>query len=138
MGASLAQDVHVSGAHLAASVFRCAGLAASARSTAAVQRIYDIKRRQETAPLAIAAGDVHDVAAYGDVSHLPAGLLSRLLPGPVTVVLPRRADAPLSPELNPGTNTIGAARPLTVSITRWPASQAAARAVVQRMCNKPV
>ena len=73
-----------------------------------MQRIYEIKQRQESAPLAICIGDVHDVSAYGDVSHLPAGLLSRLLPGPVTVVLPRRADAPLSPELNPGTSTIGA------------------------------
>ena len=84
-----------------------AGLAASARSTAAVQRIYEIKQRQESAPLAICVADVHDVSAYGDVGHLPAGLLSRLLPGPVTVVLPRRADAALSPELNPGTSTIG-------------------------------
>ena len=88
----------------------CAGLAASARSTAAVQRIYEIKRRQETTPLAICVGDVHDVAVYGDVSHLPAGLLTRLLPGPTTVVLRRLADAPLSPELNPGTDTVGTAR----------------------------
>jgi len=93
------------------------GLAASARSTAAVQRIYEIKRRQESAPLAICVGDVHDVSAYGYVSHLPAGLLSRLLPGPVTVVLPRRADAPLSPELNAGTSTIGACSPQLRSCT---------------------
>ena len=86
-----------------------AGLAASARSTAAVRRIYDIKRRQESAPLAVCVGDVHDVSVYGDAGHLPAGLLAQLLPGPTTVVLPRRPDAPLSPELNPGTSTIGAA-----------------------------
>ena len=84
------------------------GLAASARSTAAVRRIYDIKRRQESAPLAVCVGDVHDVSVYGDVGHLPAGLLPRLLPGPTTVILPRRPDAPLSPELNPDTSTIGA------------------------------
>lgn len=34
-------------------------------------------------------------------------LLRDLLPGPVTVVLRRRADAPLSPDLNPGVATIG-------------------------------
>jgi hypothetical protein len=73
-----------------ASCVKCwypAGLAASARSTAAVQRIYDIKRRQESAPLAICIGDVHDVSVYGDAGHLPAGLLEQLLPGPTTVVL---------------------------------------------------
>lgn len=34
-------------------------------------------------------------------------LLRELLPGPVTVVLQRRADAHLSPYLNPGVETIG-------------------------------
>ena len=74
-----------------------------------MQRIYNIKRRQESAPLAVCVGDVHAVSVYGDAGHLPAGLLPKLLPGPTTVILPRRPDAPLSPELNPGTSTIGAA-----------------------------
>jgi 2',5'-phosphodiesterase len=38
---------------------------------------------------------------------LPPGLLQDLLPGPVTLLLRRRADAPLAPELNPGVPAIG-------------------------------
>ena len=39
--------------------------------------------------------------------HLPRGLLEDLLPGPVTLLLARRHDAPLAPELNPGVAAIG-------------------------------
>ena len=39
-------------------------------------------------------------------------LLRALLPGPVTVVLRRRSDAPLAADLNPGVETIGAHRNL--------------------------
>lgn len=44
---------------------------------------------------------------YGEAAHLPAGLLRALLPGPVTVVLKRRPDAPLAAQLNPGVGTLG-------------------------------
>lgn len=83
------------------------GLAASAQSSTAMQRIYAIKHRSRDAPLAICVGDAHDVQRYGETDHLPAGLLRRLLPGATTVVLRRRGDAPLSPDLNPGVETIG-------------------------------
>lgn len=75
-----------------------------------MQRIYDIKQRQATAPLAICVGDAADVERYAEVAHLPAGLLRQLLPGATTVVLRRRPDAPLSPGLNPGVDTIGELR----------------------------
>ena len=47
------------------------------------------------------------VGLYAETGHLPDGLLGALLPGPVTLVLSRRADAPLSAALNPGVRTIG-------------------------------
>lgn len=47
------------------------------------------------------------VGVYGEAAHLPAGLLRALLPGPVTVVLKRRPDAPLAAQLNPGIATLG-------------------------------
>eukprot|EP00892_Ulva_mutabilis_P008163 jgi/Ulvmu1/5719/UM024_0071.1 len=78
------------------------GLAALGRHDEGIERIYDIKGRASHVPLAVCVGAVEDVAACGDCGGVPVGLLGALLPGPVTVVLPRRADAPLSERLNPG------------------------------------
>lgn len=58
-------------------------------STEAVNRIYEIKGRKHTSPLAICVGDVSDIRRFAITDHLPHGLLDCLLPGPVTVVLSR-------------------------------------------------
>lgn len=58
-------------------------------SAEAVNRIYEIKGRKHTSPLAICVGDVHDIKHYAVTDHLPLGLLDCLLPGPVTLVLRR-------------------------------------------------
>ena len=53
-------------------------------------------------PLAVSVASVDKVEMCGSCQNLPEGLLHALLPGPVTVVLARRPDAPLSRFLNPG------------------------------------
>lgn len=58
-------------------------------SSEAVNRIYEIKGRKYTSPLAICVGDVFDIPRYAVTDHLPHGLLDALLPGPVTVILKR-------------------------------------------------
>lgn len=63
------------------------GLACSAINIEAVNRLYAIKRRNENKPVAICVGRVSDVQRWACVGHLPDGLLSALLPGPVTLVL---------------------------------------------------
>ena len=83
------------------------GLAACAKSSAAVAQIYAAKRRDDRKPLAICLADVADVAAYAQTQQLPEGLLEALLPGPVTLLLRRQAGASLAPELNPGALAIG-------------------------------
>lgn len=83
------------------------GLACLATSATNISTIYDIKRRQLQAPLAVCVGDVCQVSSYGEVGHLPPGLLRALLPGQVTVVVRRRPEAPLSKNLNPGMPTVG-------------------------------
>lgn len=55
----------------------------------AVHRIYELKGRKFTSPLAICVGDVQDIQRFAVTDHLPHGLLDSLLPGPVTVVLSR-------------------------------------------------
>lgn len=69
------------------------GFACDACSAEAVNRIYEIKGRIQTLPLAICVADVPDVSRFAVVDHLPHGLLDSLLPGPVTVVLKRGADS---------------------------------------------
>ncbi|WVZ02734.1 hypothetical protein V8G54_023540 [Vigna mungo] len=83
-------------------------------SLEAVNRIYEIKGRRHTSPLAICVGDVSDITRFAVTDHLPHGLLDSLLPGPVTVVLKRglsvmseRESSVLERSLNPGLDSIG-------------------------------
>ncbi|OIS96597.1 hypothetical protein A4A49_27441 [Nicotiana attenuata] len=82
-------------------------MAIVADSAEAVNRIYEIKGRKHTSPLAICVGDVHDIQRYAVTDHLPHGLLDCLLPGPVTVVLRRGESSILEKSLNPGLESIG-------------------------------
>jgi 2',5'-phosphodiesterase len=83
------------------------GLAACAKEESAVKRIYDIKARAAGKPLAICVADHHDVSRYVETDHLPQGLLEALLPGPLTVLLHKKSDAPIAAALNPGVPTLG-------------------------------
>ncbi|BAT90583.1 hypothetical protein VIGAN_06185000 [Vigna angularis var. angularis] len=83
------------------------GFACDACSLEAVNRIYEIKGRRHTSPLAICVGDVSDITRFAVTDHLPHGLLDSLLPGPVTVVLKRGESSVLERSLNPGLDSIG-------------------------------
>eukprot|EP00850_Spirogloea_muscicola_P017310 SM000147S01129 [mRNA] locus=s147:236523:238980:- [translate_table: standard] len=83
------------------------GLAADACSEAAIRKLYEIKGRMLSNPLAICTADISDLDKYAAVEHLPPGLLHSLLPGPVTLVLPRDSRSQLHPSLNPGNATVG-------------------------------
>ncbi|KAG7538680.1 YrdC-like domain [Arabidopsis suecica] len=83
------------------------GFACDACSLEAVNRIYEIKGRKLTSPLAICVGDVLDIKRVATTNHLPHGLLDSLLPGPVTLVLQRGESSILEKSLNPGIGTIG-------------------------------
>ncbi|KAK6926803.1 Threonylcarbamoyl-AMP synthase-like domain [Dillenia turbinata] len=83
------------------------GFACDACSMEAVNRIYEIKGRKHTSPLAICVGDALDIMRFAITGHLPDGLLDSLLPGPVTVVLRRGESSILEKSLNPGLESIG-------------------------------
>ncbi|CAO2824635.1 unnamed protein product [Amaranthus hypochondriacus] len=83
------------------------GFACDACSREAVNRIYEIKGRQLTSPLAICVGDVPDIKRFAFTDHLPETLLDDLLPGPVTLVLRRGESSILEKSLNPGLDSIG-------------------------------
>lgn len=63
------------------------GLACNAYDISAINKLYAIKQRNENKPVAICVGRVKDVKTWAVVDHLPNGLLSALLPGPVTLIL---------------------------------------------------
>lgn len=63
------------------------GLACSAIDAKAVHKIYSIKGRSENKPVSICISRLDHVSRWARVDHLPNGLLSALLPGPVTLVL---------------------------------------------------
>lgn len=83
------------------------GLACDASSGDAIRRVYEIKGRKLSSPLAVCVADVDVVCAYVETTHLPTGLLDSLLPGAVTLLLPRRESGVLSASLNPGVGSIG-------------------------------
>ncbi|XP_077250698.1 uncharacterized protein LOC143890052 isoform X1 [Tasmannia lanceolata] len=83
------------------------GFACDACSMVAVNRIYEIKGRKYTSPLAICVADVSDITRFAVTNHLPHELLNNLLPGPVTVVLKRGESSILEKSLNPGFDSIG-------------------------------
>lgn len=82
------------------------GLACSANSEQAIQRLYEIKGRNEEKPVAICVGDIEDFYHWGDGGHLPKEMLSQLLPGPVTIVV-NRSQYLNNPFLNNGIRKIG-------------------------------
>ncbi|KAJ6895391.1 yrdC domain-containing protein [Populus alba x Populus x berolinensis] len=76
-------------------------------SLEAVNRIYEMKGRKHTSPLAICVGDVSQIQHFAVTEYLPHGLLDSLLPGPVTVILRRGESSALEKSLNPGLDSVG-------------------------------
>ncbi|CAF1595593.1 unnamed protein product [Adineta ricciae] len=71
------------------------GFAALVSSEQAVRRIYEIKGRSFTKPLAIAVGDIDDVLTWSRPTLTREQLSTGdLLPGPVTLMFERQASLP--------------------------------------------
>ncbi|XP_053684704.1 threonylcarbamoyl-AMP synthase [Sabethes cyaneus] len=82
------------------------GLACSANDPKAIQRLYEIKGREETKPVAICVAEFQDLRRWGQADHLANELLGQLLPGAVTVVVSKSINLD-NPFLNPGIKKIG-------------------------------
>jgi L-threonylcarbamoyladenylate synthase len=82
------------------------GLGARALSRAAVAGVADLKGRADTNPIAVIVAERAMLAQI--VTRLPEPaerMIERFWPGPLTLVLPARADLP--PELTAGSGAIG-------------------------------
>lgn len=82
------------------------GLACSANNREAIQKLYKIKGRICTKPVAICVSEIKHVLHWGIADHLPLKLLQALLPGAVTIVLYKSKNLD-NPYLNPGIDKIG-------------------------------
>lgn len=82
------------------------GLAARADSTAAVAAIYRAKGRPDFNPLIVHVSDVADAEALAVFDARARALAGAFWPGPLTMVLPRRAQAPLAAAVSAGLPTV--------------------------------
>lgn len=70
------------------------GLAANAADRAAVERIYQIKGRPADHPLIVHVADIEAARGWAQWTPLAQKLAERFWPGPLSLVLRRRAEAP--------------------------------------------
>ncbi|OAN53565.1 L-threonylcarbamoyladenylate synthase [Sphingobium sp. TCM1] len=82
------------------------GLAADATDSHAVAAIYSAKGRPSFNPLIVHVADIAMARALADFSPVAERLAERFWPGPLTLVLPVRADSGLSPLVTAGLPTV--------------------------------
>ncbi len=82
------------------------GLAARADSDAAVAAIYRAKGRPDFNPLIVHVPDGAAAEALAEFDGRAKALAAAFWPGPLTMVLPRRADAPLAAAVTAGLPTV--------------------------------
>jgi L-threonylcarbamoyladenylate synthase len=82
------------------------GLGADATNEAAVARIFAAKGRPPINPLIVHLAAPEEAAAHARVDARAAALMEAFWPGPLTLVLPRRADCKLAPAVSAGLSTV--------------------------------
>jgi L-threonylcarbamoyladenylate synthase len=82
------------------------GLAADAANRDAVARIYAAKGRPDFNPLIAHVSGAEMAERFVDVSPLARALMARFWPGPLTLVLPLRADVALAAAVTAGLPTL--------------------------------
>ncbi|OBV10748.1 L-threonylcarbamoyladenylate synthase [Erythrobacter dokdonensis] len=87
------------------------GLAARADSPEVVARIYAAKGRPDFNPLIVHVRDVEQAARYAAFSPAALALAQAHWPGPLTLVLPRRAEAGLAEAVTAGLPTVALRAP---------------------------
>lgn len=97
------------------------GLGGDARSDLAVARIFDAKARPRFNPLIVHLPDLAAAEGFAQFDARARQLAATFWPGPLTMVLPLRADAGLSPLVTAGLDSVAIripAHPLAVALLR--------------------
>lgn len=105
-GVARAADLLRSGALVAMPTETVYGLAADASNGLAVAAIYEAKGRPSFNPLIVHVPDLAVAEQYAEFSPLARDLAQAFWPGPLTLVLPRRAGAGIADLVTAGLDTI--------------------------------
>lgn len=97
------------------------GLACDASNACSVKKLYEIKARDDSKPVAICVADLKGFRYWGKAEHLSDDLLNILFPGPVTIVVEKSENLD-NPYLNAGITKIG------IRIPKFP--------FIQNLCQK--
>lgn len=87
------------------------GLGADAISDVAVAKIFAAKGRPQNNPLIVHVADLAMAEAYATFPETALILAARFWPGPMTLVLPCRPNAPLAPAVTAGLATVALRMP---------------------------
>ncbi len=101
------------------------GLAADATNAAAVARIYEAKGRPSFNPLIVHVPDLASAEAIGIFDEQARDLAERHWPGPLTLVVPLKAHAPIASLVTAGLETIA------LRVPAHPSMQALLKAVAR-------
>ncbi|MHA1127898.1 MAG: L-threonylcarbamoyladenylate synthase [Alphaproteobacteria bacterium] len=82
------------------------GLGADARNDRAVAGIFAAKSRPQFNPLIVHVADIASVEEIAEIPHQARTLAAAFWPGPLTLVLPTRADSGLSDLVTAGLDTV--------------------------------
>ncbi|MCB1532988.1 MAG: threonylcarbamoyl-AMP synthase [Alphaproteobacteria bacterium] len=82
------------------------GLAGNARDGAAVAKIYEAKGRPAFNPLIVHVGSAKDAGEIAEMSAQAHAVATAFWPGPLTLVLPRKADSGISELATAGLETV--------------------------------
>jgi L-threonylcarbamoyladenylate synthase len=110
-GISKAAAILESGGLVAVPTETVYGLAARADSPEAVARIYAAKGRPDFNPLIVHVAGLTQAERYAEISPEARALAEAHWPGPLTLVLPRRADAALADAVTAGLPTVALRAP---------------------------
>jgi L-threonylcarbamoyladenylate synthase len=99
------------------------GLAADATNPEAVARIYEAKGRPSFNPLIVHVPDFEAAELIGEFNDNARQLAKAYWPGPLTLVVPLRSEAPIASIVTAGVTTVG------IRVPAHPAMQALLRAV---------
>lgn len=87
------------------------GLGADARNSSAVAKIFEAKGRPQFNPLIVHVASLVEAQQYGEFNEQALALAQAFWPGPLTIVVPLRDDAGLSPLVTAGLGSVGLRSP---------------------------
>ncbi len=100
-GINHAIDILRSGGVVAHATETCYGLACDLRNPKAVERLFLVKERPFTQPVSALFSSIEEAQKFVFFSEKALSLAKKYLPGPLTIILPVRKDAPFLLHVRP-------------------------------------